>query len=258
MAATPPAMRPAPAMTPASTPAATPPVAAPTTPPTPAAPPAGGAAAPDPAAGGADAPAEPAECVKGEVEGSEVLIIGESFYALNNYPKISLENLAREAGALDQGEQYRQTAVVATTLASGQIPGQFDSGLRAGPVELVIMDGGGNDCMSSSCPACPGVFEELLMHMADEGVKNVIYTRYPEPGVPGRSVLEPLKSNLDVLMPLMEEVCKASVAVPCHWVDLRPVWEEGDCADGLHPTMSGGLHVAEAIWAKMEEQCIGL
>jgi hypothetical protein len=214
---------------------------------------AGGAAAPDPAA-----PAEPApaECVKGEVDGSEVIIIGESFYALNNYPKISLEGLAREAGALDQGEQYRTYAVVATTLASGQIPSQFDNGLRAGPVELVIMDGGGNDCMSSSCPACPGVFEELLLHMAESGVKNVIYTRYPEPGVPGRSVLEPLKSNLDELMPKMEEVCKASTAVPCHWVDLRPVWKEGDCNDGLHPTMSGGLHVAEAIWAKMVEKCL--
>jgi hypothetical protein len=215
---------------------------------------AGGSSAPimDPA------PAAPAECVKDQVEGSEVLIIGESFYAANSYPKMSLEKIAREAGALNPDESYRQTAVVGTRLANGQIPGQYDRGLMAGPVKLVIMDGGGNDAMGGvQCMDCPRVFEELLEHMGETGVENVIYTRYPEPGVPP-DVIPSLKAGLDWLMPMMETVCAASTKPACHWVDLRPVWKPGDCLDGLHPTPSGGEHVAMAIWAKMQEKCLAL
>jgi hypothetical protein len=117
------------------------------------------------------------------------------------------------------------------------------------------MDGGGNDCMSSPCDMCPATFETLLKKMADNKVESVISTRYPEPGNPPGS-LTTLKSNLDILMPKMEAVCAKATAPKCHWVDLRPVWKDGDTSDGLHPTVSGGQHVGDAIWAKMVEQCI--
>jgi hypothetical protein len=208
-----------------------------------------GAAAPAPGE-----PAAPAACEKGKVMASEVIFMGESFYALYPYIQDSLQELARMGGALGAMDRYRMYAVSAQLL-TGTIPGQFDTAKRAGDVKFVIMDGGGNDCMSSSCPMCPMVFETLLKHMGEEGVEDVLYTRYPEPGVPPNK-MQPLAGNLDVLMPKMEEVCKASVTPKCHWTDLRPVWKPGDCQDGLHPTPSGGQHVAEAIWATMQQDCL--
>jgi hypothetical protein len=65
-----------------------------------------------------------------------------------------------------------------------------------------------------------------------------------------------LKNNLDILMPNMQTVCAAATGLRCHWVDLRPVWVDGDTADGFHPTQSGGDHCGDAIWQKMVEECI--
>jgi hypothetical protein len=117
------------------------------------------------------------------------------------------------------------------------------------------MDGGGNDCMSSPSDMCPATFGTLLKKMADNKVETAIYTRYPEPGNPPGSLMT-LKSNLDILMPKMQSVCAQATAPKCYWVDLRPVWKDGDTSDGLHPTVSGGQHVGDAIWAKMVEQCV--
>jgi len=48
----------------------------------------------------------------------------------------------------------------------------------------IIMDGGGIDCLTgSSCPTCMSTFKTLLGKMATAGVQEVIYTRYPEPGL---------------------------------------------------------------------------
>ena len=91
--------------------------------------------------------------------------------------------------------------------------------------------------------------------MATAGVQEVIYTRYPEPGNPPGSNAT-LKGNLDILMPKMQTVCEGTTAPKCHWVDLRPVWVNGDTSDGLHPTQSGGNHVGDAIWAEMVKDCI--
>jgi hypothetical protein len=204
-------------------------------------------------AGAADMPAA-GTCEKGKVKADEVIFMGESFYALYPYIQDSLQEDARMGGSLGAMDRYRMYAVSAQLL-TGTIPSQFDTALRAGPVKLVIMDGGGNDCMSSSCPMCPMVFETLLKHMGENDVEDVVYTRYPEPGVPPNK-MQPLASNLDELMPKMEAVCAASTKPKCHWTDLRPVWVAGDCVDGLHPTASGGKHVADAIWETMQKDCL--
>jgi hypothetical protein len=206
------------------------------------------------AAAGTAASTPPLTCEKGKVKASEVIVMGESFYAINPNILNEIEKDANAAGALAMNAHYRNYAV-SGQLLTGTIPSQFDKAIGVGPVKVVIMDGGGNDCMSSPCDMCPATFETLLKKMADNKVETVIYTRYPEPGNPPGS-LTSLKSNLDVLMPKVEAVCAKTTAPKCHWVDLRPVWKDGDTTDGLHPTVSGGQHVGDAIWAKMMEQCI--
>jgi hypothetical protein len=193
------------------------------------------------------------ECQKGQISGNEVVIMGESFYGLAPYEiEKHLEVNAKAAGALEP--DYRNVA------ESGQpmsyIAGTEWTNATKSPVKVVIMDGGGIDCLTSrSCPTCAAQFTTLLGQMATAGVEDVIYTRYPEPGAPPGSDAA-LKQCLDTVMPTMQPVCEGATGLRCHWVDLRPVFVAGDTNDGLHPTPSGGEHVATAIWEEMVKECI--
>lgn len=181
--------------------------------------------------------------------------MGESFYAMDpKYIQKRIESNAKKAGAIGSNDSYRNVAVSGQPM-SYIASNEWDAAVNGGAIKFVIMDGGGIDCMSSSCSGCPGLFTTLLGKMATKGVTDVIYTRYPEPGAPPGSNAT-LKGNLDALMPNMEKVCAASTAPKCHWVDLRPVWVTGDTTDGLHPTQSGGDHVGDAIWAEMVKDCL--
>ena len=197
----------------------------------------------------------PGDCQKGQTKGSEVVIMGESFYALSpQYIQNRIQDNARKAGSLGASDTYRNVAVSGQTMnyvATTEWPNAAKS-----TVKYVIMDGGGIDCMSSSCSTCPGDFTTLLGKMATAGVLDVIYTRYPEPGSPPGSNTT-LKGNLDTLMPKMQTVCEGTTSPRCHWVDLRPVWQTNDVqSDGLHPTQSGGDHVGDLIWSEMQKDCI--
>lgn len=196
-------------------------------------------------------------CQKGQVKPNEVVFMGESFYAIDpQYIQKRIEADAQAAGALAAGAKYRNLA------ASGQ-PMSYIAGTEwtnatkdGATVKVVIMDGGGIDCLtSSSCPTCASQFTTLLGKMATAGVQHVIYTRYPEPGAPPGSNAS-LKKCLDTVMPTMQPVCEGATGPKCHWVDLRPVFVAGDTTDGLHPTQSGGNHVGDLIWAEMVKDCI--
>ena len=194
-------------------------------------------------------------CQTGQVKPEEVVFMGDAFYAFApQYIETRVAADAQAAGALAAGTSYRNAAVNGQTLNYTVIT-EWPAAAR-GAVKVVIMDGGGIEAMSSSCVSCPGDFTALLGKMATEGVTDVIYTRYPEPGSPPGSNAT-LKANLDALMPKMQTVCEGSTAPKCHWVDLRPVWISGDVQDnGLYPTPSGGDHVGDAIWAEMVKDCI--
>jgi hypothetical protein len=193
-------------------------------------------------------------CQHGLVTASQVVIMGESFYAIDpKYIEKRIEAKARTAGALGATETYRNVAVSGQNFA--YIASTEWNNAKSSTVKVVIMDGGAVDCQSSACPTCPGNFETLLGNMATAGVQDVIYTRMPEPGSPPGSNAT-LKGNYDILFPKMEVVCAAATGVRCHWVDLRPVWVNGDTIDGAHPTQSGGDHVGDAIWAEMVKDCI--
>jgi hypothetical protein len=217
----------------------------------------GGAGGPTdggPAGGGAGGTSSGA-CQKGQIKPSEVVFMGESFYAIDpQYNEKRVESDAQAAGALAAGAKYRNVAVSGQTM-NYVATTEWPAATQGGTVKVVIMDGGGIDAMSSSCSSCTGDFTTLLGKMATEGVQDVIYTRYPEPGNPPGSNTT-LKANLDTLMPKMQTVCEGTTSPKCHWVDLRPVWVNGDTTDGLHPTQSGGNHVGDAIWAEMVKDCI--
>ena len=195
-------------------------------------------------------------CVKGQTKGSDVVIMGESFYAISpQYIQNRIQDNARKAGSLGASDKYRNVAVsgqnmnyIATT--------EWTNATQGGATtKWIIMDGGGIDCLSgNSCPTCMSTFKTLLGKMATAGVQEVIYTRYPEPGAPPGSNSS-LKMCLDGFQPGMQQVCEGSTAPKCHWVDLRPVWVTGDTTDGLHPTQSGGDHVGDLIWSEMVKEC---
>jgi hypothetical protein len=193
-------------------------------------------------------------CQKGQTKGSEVVILGESFYAFaGEYIVNRIQDNARKAGSLGANEKYRNLSVsgqnmnyIATT--------EWNNATQGGTVKWVIMDGGGIDCLGGGCSTCANTFKTLLGKMATANVQGVIYTRYPEPGNPPGSNAS-LKSCLDNVMPMMQPVCEASTSPKCYWVDLRPVWVNGDTTDGLHPTQSGGNHVGDLVWSEMVKQC---
>jgi hypothetical protein len=208
------------------------------------------------ATGGGSTGTSSGTCQKGQVKPSEVVFMGESFYAIDpQYNEKRVETNAQAAGALATGAKYRNVAVSAQPMS--YIAGtEWTNASSGGAVKVVIMDGGGIDCLtSSSCPTCASQFTTLLGKMATAGVQDVIYTRYPEPGAPPGSNAS-LKKCLDTIMPTMQPVCEGATGLKCHWVDLRPVFVAGDTTDGLHPTESGGKHVGDAIWAEMVKDCI--
>jgi hypothetical protein len=197
-------------------------------------------------------------CQKGQVKPAEVVIMGESFYAIApQYIQKRIQDDARKAGSLGASDSYRNVAVsgqnmnyIATT--------EWTAATQGGAsVKFVIMDGGGIDCLSggSTCSTCAGTFTTLLGKMAAAGVQDVLYTRYPEPGAPPGSNAS-LKACLDSTMPSMEMACAKSTSPRCHWLDLRPVFVAGDTTDGLHPTQSGGDHVGDLIWSEMTKLCL--
>jgi len=195
-------------------------------------------------------------CQKGQVKAAEVVIMGESFYAIApQYNEKRIEDDARKAGVLGANETYRNVAVsgqnmnyIATT--------EWTAATQGGAsVKFVIMDGGGIDCLNGGCAMCSSTFKTLLDKMGAAGVQDVLYTRYPEPGAPPGSNAS-LKACLDSTMPGMQTVCEASTSPRCHWVDLRPVFVSGDTTDGLHPTQSGGDHVGDLIWSSMVKDCL--
>jgi hypothetical protein len=183
--------------------------------------------------------------------------MGESFYAIDpQYIQNRIQDDARKAGSLGASDKYRNVAVsgqnmnyIATTEWTAATQGGVSP-------KWIIMDGGGIDCLTggSTCSTCASTFKTLLGKMGTAGVQEVIYTRYPEPGNPPGSNAS-LKACLDSTMPGMQTACEGSTSPKCHWVDLRPVWVNGDTTDGLHPTQSGGEHVGDLLWSEMVKEC---
>jgi lysophospholipase L1-like esterase len=194
-------------------------------------------------------------CVRGQVRPSEVVFIGDSFIALGNNIPNALDAIARAAGSLGQNESYRRNAVSGTLLGSGQIPSQYMNAVNASPVKVVLMDGGGNDCLHQNNPnPAYAAAVSLFQNMAKRNTEQVIYFFYPDPlGGYAGGTLQPC---LDGLRPMIKSLCEGLTTPKCYFIDLRPGWKRADTTDGIHTTAEGGKFVADKVWATMQQNCI--
>lgn len=216
-------------------------------------------------AGSADA-ATPA-CAQGQVAANEVLFLGDSFMATSHQIPADVEELARQAGTIAAGEQYRDASSLtgnSLALESPFLADKYASARAEGTVSVVIMNGGGADVLLGTCDtpptaSCPALANAaaavplLLAQMAQDGVQHVVYFFYPDP------VDVVLQAEMDVLRPLIQKACESST-VPCHWLDLRPTfaghYSAYILADGKNPTDEGSAATASAIWSTMQQNCL--
>lgn len=199
------------------------------------------------------------------VLGDEVLFIGDGFLGGTHPVASFVETLARDAGTLGADERYRDKSTVRdSALALGGRNGiaeQYMAALEDGPVEVLIMDGGGTDLAASLCGGefadCKSLVEanraaaELLAMAAADGVGDVVYVFYPD------TENDLLDAKLGALRDLIEGTCSQS-PLPCHFLDLRPTFDGRmqEFASPRGPTAAGAEATAEAIWRLLQDRCI--
>lgn len=123
------------------------------------------------------------------------------------------------------------------------------------PPRVLIMDGGTWDTILSngseaSITRVVGEFRDFLSEVAADGsVQHIVYVLCPElPTIPGVAQLRPGLSD----------ACAAS-AVPCHFLDLQPLWAhhpQYTAPDGIQASEQGAAVIADQIWSIMQAQCI--
>jgi hypothetical protein len=208
----------------------------------------------------------PVSCTPSNVTPADVLILGDVLIELSIFTA-QLEQAAVAAGSLTTGQHYRSRAAALTSrLAAGpaSIDTQYSSALGEGAPRVIIMDGGATDVLNDDCagmltPDCPAAHdavtgaEQLFARFAQDGVEQVVYFFYGDP------VDNPaLKDGLDLLRPLLQNACGRS-PVPCHWLDLRPVFAthpEYVGVDGLVFTDAGATAAAASTFELMQQRCV--
>jgi len=208
-----------------------------------------------------------ASCLPMNLAPADVLILGDVLIELTSFTPL-LEQAAVSAGVLSTGQHFRDHAMaVSSLLATGAL--SFDNqytGARAdGPARVIVMDGGATDVLNGQCagmltPECPAAHaavsgaEQLFQRFAKDGVEHVVYFFYGDP------VDNPtLEDGLNLMRPLLKNACGRS-AVPCHWLDLRPIFEGHPeyvmGTDGLVFSEAGAAVAAAATFAFMQKQCV--
>jgi hypothetical protein len=205
-------------------------------------------------------------CTPMNLEPSDVLILGDVLIELSVFTR-QLEQAAIDARTLSADEHYRDNAMAVSSLfAAGpySFDNQYTNARVDGPARVIIMDGGATDVLNGQCAGmltadCPAAqaavagAEQLFARFAKDGVEHVVYFFYGDP--PGNPTL---KDGLDLLRGLLRNVCGRS-PVPCHWLDLRPVFADHPeyvGTDGLVFTDAGAAAAAAATFAFMQKQCV--
>jgi hypothetical protein len=191
-------------------------------------------------------------------------LLGDLFLADSGLITATLEGLARDAGAIDPEESYRDySSTLVTPFGGGDDPAtQYATARGDGAAKVVILDSGGADALlvcpdppTATCPALDNAVTattELLDQMARDGVEDIVLFFYPDPDDAG------LAAKFDVLRSLFQESCDSS-ATRCHFLDLRPTFteREGYLQDGgLLPTETGSVATAGVLWGLMQARCI--
>jgi lysophospholipase L1-like esterase len=233
------------------------------------------------------------------LKGSQVAVLGDSYVALDvsfigldNFPFVmNLESLAKAAGALKSGQQYRRMAQSGASMnGEPNIPAQLDRTLQMDKdLKLIIMTGGGNDILVNNreclefanevelikSAKCVKVVQDAIdagQKMFDKGVaagvKAVIYFFYPHlPGLANGGIGAGAYPNvmLDYAYPKVKELCDRQVGAPCYFVDMRAAFDKDNNGlpdpglinlDGIHPTGTSSPILAKEVWRVMQERCL--
>jgi hypothetical protein len=171
------------------------------------------------------------------------------------------------SGALQRAprnKKYKNYAVAAATLLSGQIPAQFTQAIRANKnIKTVIMTAGGNDVIMNPGVSCGTwnsgcqnqmkkireALRTLWNNMAEKGVEHVLYIGYSEHS--GITTSVPKASN--ATKNGVKEVCEEA-PLNCAVIDSTPIVGRGDMIDMIHPTMQACNQIAALALKTMEEK----
>jgi hypothetical protein len=198
------------------------------------------------------------DCVPEPVLAGEVLWIGDTWVLIPGTQHTRVRDLARAAGALGPNEDYVNRAAPATDMAAIAKQYQTQQG-GATKVKVLLMDGGTWDPIAAqmmNAPIAPAIdsaideFEQFLARTASDGtVKDIVYFLVPE---------LPTHPGVAAMRPRLQQACAESL-VPCHFLDLQPLWlghPEYTAADGIQSSEAGARVIAESIWAIMQDNCI--
>lgn len=192
-------------------------------------------------------------CESGTVNADQVLWIGDSWVTIPGVQYKHVEELAINAGALAQGDEYVVRAVAAAGI--DDVVNQYQTReMGTTKVKVLIMDGGTWDTLNAggsdaSVAKVVTTFKQLLATIASDGtVEHIIYYLMPE---------LPTVAGVAALRPQLTQACSNSV-VPCHFLDLQDSWLPAytDQTNGIQASTDGATHIAELIWDTMRTNCI--
>jgi hypothetical protein len=226
----------------------------------------------------------PPSCVKGQVKPEQVVMIGDSYMAAafgNVGANIVAD--AHMAGALPAGKNYREFYVAGSSMNGSMgsnlnIPYEYNTEAKGNvadnngltvtnpkDIQVVIMDGGGNDVLINqrSClmdateaalmadTACQtavsnaaATMDTLWKQMASDGVKQIVYYFYPHLNTAGGGFLTTPAPGVNLVDDegalSYQKICCGSTFTPtasaptctgnapgiqCTYVDTRPAFE---------------------------------
>ncbi len=206
-------------------------------------------------------------CAPSPLLPSDVAVLGDVQIMLSAFTA-QLEAAAAMAGAVPNDGQFRDYADSGTSFLAENglsIHSQYQISRGEGAARIVVMNGGATDMLSVPCrdlapgecsaiDAAASGAEALFSQMLEDGVEHVVYFFYPDAlGNAG------LKQGIDELRPVIQNACGRS-ALPCHWLDLRPVFAGHDDyltgVDGIVFSETGARVAALAVWDLVEARCL--
>jgi hypothetical protein len=201
-----------------------------------------------------------ANCTPTDTTNDQVVMIGDSIFALSGEIANELERLS--------GETYRSYYVSGAEMEGGMvraIPDQYTQARNAdNNIRTIIMDGGGNDIQigaSSSCTngsvttACKNALQpaltaadNLFKKMRADGVQNIVYMNY----------FYIMNTNSKPAFNWMhDEMAKVVQKYNGLIVDPMPYMSDRLIgSDRIHPTDEGSQMLANLIWDAMKANCI--
>jgi hypothetical protein len=192
----------------------------------------------------------------GAVAANEVVWIGDGWLT-TGVQVTSVRDMARAIGAIGPNDDYIDLAGNGATMS--MVANQYNMAASRTPKpKVLIMDGGTietmNDTSAATVRTVTSTFTQLLARIAADGtVSDIIYILVPE--------LPLIAAAVTAIRPSFQQACAQS-AVPCYFIDLQPIWAangghpEYTASNGILPTTSGALALANAIWMTMKSNCI--